>query len=133
MGTRIDYEYTDAGNYHFRNSIVFAGEMTDALWARIRNACESGEFFIAHQVGLPEVFAWLPGPHIRDDEKRDGYAFDDEDDHCWHRFPDDPRAWELTTDKWEQVRSVEELLAAFEAAAKEGWKVFDPAERFGLA
>ncbi len=61
MNTRVHYEYRDGANYHFNSSIVAAGEMTSALWTRLRRACDSGaEYgFIAHQVGFPGLrFRW---------------------------------------------------------------------------
>ncbi len=131
MNTRITYEYRDGANYRFHADIVAAGAMTDALWARIKAACEDGERFLAHQVGLPEVFGFLPGDHIYAPEYcHEGYPFDAEADHCWHTFGSD--AWELTTDAPTGPVSVEELVNDFEQAASVGWKVFDPVERFGL-
>ncbi len=72
-----------------------------------------------------------PGPHQDAERRQTGYPYDAEDDHCWHRFPDDPRAWELTSDSATDLRDVRELGLIFEAA-KGRWRVFDPAERFGL-
>ena len=134
MNTRIHYEYRDGSNYRFHGSIVAGGEMTPVLWARMRRACDSGAEcgFIAHQVGIPEVFGFLPGPHVTWLPEGEAPAYDEENDHCWHRLTDASGAWELTSDAATDGRAVEELVGAFEVAAKTGWKVFDPAERFGL-
>ena len=130
MNTRILYEYRDAANFRFHGSVTLAGEMTPALWVRIRAACEDGEFFVAHQVGLPELFAAQPGRHVADpDYSATGYPYHDDLDHCWHRWPDDPHTWSLTTDAPTDPRTVEEFVRDVEAAFKAGWEVFDPAER----
>jgi len=133
MNTRIVYEYRDASNYHFHGEVIIAGEMTTEYWERIRATCEDREFFIAHQVRLPEVFGFLPGPHIHEKRRRHtGYPFDPEDDHCWHRFGADPGCWKITKAVRTDPRSVLLLVRSFEKAAKSGWKVFDPEERLGL-
>ena len=133
MNTGIHYEYRDGSNYRFHGWFVAAGEMTDQLWARVRAACADGEVFIAHQVGIPEVFGYLPGTHVYSAEHVEtGFTYDEDNDHCWHRFHDDPGAWALTNDAPTDERTVEGLVAAFEAAVRTGWQVFDPAERFEL-
>jgi hypothetical protein len=131
VNTRITYEYRDGAGNTFPMEVVLAGAMTDALWARICAACSDGCQFIAEQVGLPEVFGFLPGDHIYAPEYcATGYPFDQEVDHCWHRFSEAP--WELTREEPTGDLTVALLVNAFEQAAAVGWKVFDPAERFGL-
>jgi len=135
MNTRITYEYRDGANYHFHSSVVLAGEMTPELWARILATLnkEVDGGFIAHQVGLPEVFGYIGGKHIDSVEHRDsGYEYDKDNDHCWHRFTQDPDVWELVDQPPTGKRDVEELVTEFEAAARSRWRVFDPVERFGL-
>ena len=133
MNTRIAYEYRDGSNYHFHGEVIIAGEMTAEYWERIRAACEDRELFIAHQVRLPEVFAFLSGPHIHEEGRRhEGYRYDPDEDHCWHRLWDDPGCWELTRKVRTDRRSPLQLVRAFERAAEAGWRVFDPATRFGL-
>jgi hypothetical protein len=132
VNTRIRYEYRDGANYHFQGEVVVAGRMTPALWKRLRAACsaDADHGFIAHQVGLTEVFGYLPGPHITWLPAGEAPEYDEENDHCWHRLPEEPNAWELTTDSPTDTRCVEELVDQFECASKAGWRVFDPAERF---
>jgi len=134
MNTRVDYEYRDGANYRFHASVVVAGEMTDALWRRLRAACDpETEGFIAHQVGFPEVFGFLPGQHIGDPESEStGYRYDEETDHCWHSLSNGDEPWGLTHDVPTDSRTVEQVVKAFEAAKAAGWKPFDPAERFEL-
>jgi hypothetical protein len=132
VNTRITYEYRDGGNNRFWTDLILVGAMTQESWERIRAACHDGDQFIAEQVGLPDVFGFLPGDHIYAPEYcSTGYPFDQEVDHCWHRLPaEDP--WELTREEPTGDLTVALLVNGFEQAAAVGWKVFDPAERFGL-
>lgn len=135
MNTEITYEYRDWANYRFHATIVVAGELTADMWARMRASCSKDTDcgFIAHQVGLPEVFGYRPGSHIYSaDHVRTGYDYDEENDHCWHRFADGDENWCLTTRDPTDKRTALQLVEAFEAASNAGWKSFDPAERFGL-
>jgi len=134
MNTRITYQYRDGANYRFHHSIVVAGIMTAELWNLILTTLDTDaeRGFIAHQVGLTEVFGFVGGKHIDSEEHRDfGYEYDDQNDHCWHSFSGEDD-WELTGDPVTDKRTVEQLVEAFEATTMAGWKVFDPAERFGL-
>lgn len=126
MNTRIHYEYRDGSNYHWHGSIVVAGELTPDHWSRVRASCESAEFFIADQVGFPEVFGYKPGPHQSADRRDTGYCYDPDEDHCWHRFPDDAQAWELTADEPTAPYDATQLVTVFEAIAAYGWRPFNP-------
>lgn len=107
MNTQICYLYRDASNYKMHNECVVAGELTQEQIAQIMGCCDSGEFFIPAQVGLPER------------------RFDDiapEDDHCWFELSADgftPTAKPATVEV-----SARRLVENF-AAAKEHW--MDPA------
>ena len=111
--TRLEYAYRDGSNYKSWGSVVFSGAITDDLLRLLLAVLESGEFLIAGQVRLPEVFpdSWPQ------------YA----DDHCWHAFVD----VELTNDTPddEHARSIEMFVREVERAAADGWRVFDPLER----
>jgi hypothetical protein len=134
VNTRLRYEHRDGANYRFHGEVVIAGEMTAGLWARIVNACDKDTEggFIAHQVKLPEVFGYLPGPHIASSEHAStGYAYDPDNDHCWHHFVAET-PWKLTTARANGRISVKYLVQAFEAAVRHGWRIFDPAERFNV-
>src|SRR5581483_4570177 len=48
--------------------------MTNDLSRRLVRSLESAEFFIAHQVRIPELFIGLPSWPL------------EQDDHCWHEF-----------------------------------------------
>jgi hypothetical protein len=122
------YEYRDKAGHVFAANIVLAGEMTDGLWQRMKRATDAGSGrFIAHQVRLPEVFAYLPGDHIRDPVFPDGYPYDPANDHCWHTLHRD--AWQLTDEEPAEERTVEELVTEFDQC-RQRWQPFDPAIRF---
>lgn len=62
MNVQFLYMYRDASNYKKAGSVVFKNE-----WPRldlnfmdqfIRGFLSDGNFFIASQVGVPEVFLW---------------------------------------------------------------------------
>ena len=129
MNTRVSYEYRDGANYHWHNDVVVRGTMTDALWERVIIACEERHLFIAHQVGLREVFGYIAGDHIDSDPNTQGFEYNEETDHCWHSFGTS-KPWELTTEIPTDKRSVEQFVEAFEAAAESKWQVFYPPDRF---
>jgi hypothetical protein len=87
MWTLFHYEYRDAGNYKARGAIALAGKVTAKQRSAIEACLDSGEFFIAEQVGIPSLreslYVWGGGPSV--------------DDHCWHRFVG-----------WEEVQALPE-------------------------
>ena len=109
MNTRVEYLYRDGSNYKQWGAVVFRGECDGSLARRLFEALDREEFFIAHQVRLPELFF----------TDRPLYA----DDHCWHELaevtstsaaPDDPLD-----------RTIEEFITEMERASRDGWAVFD--------
>ncbi len=86
------------------NECVVAGELTPEQIMQIMDCCDSGEFFIPSQVGLPEG------------------RFDDiapEDDHCWFELSAD--GFEPTAKPATAEVSTAQLVENF-AAAKEHWR-----------
>lgn len=72
MNAVFRYIYRDASNYKSAGHVVLTGEVTPDQWARMVAAIGEGDLgFIAHQVGVPEVFPWL-------------YEEITADDHVWH-------------------------------------------------
>jgi len=72
----FDYLYRDASNYKSWGSLLLEGRATEADIELLRARLESGEFFIAEQVGIPPLYAEL-------------WQFSDgptENDHVWHTF-----------------------------------------------
>jgi hypothetical protein len=74
--TVFEYLYRDAGNFKAFGSVLLKGRVSDDNRDAIRSRLESGEFFIAEQVGVPplyeQLYQWSAGPT--------------ESDHCWHEF-----------------------------------------------
>lgn len=111
------YVYRDGSNWKAFGAVVFGGSQKmrlDLAERRIREACEEGCLFIAHQVDIPELFLWLV---------YDLY----EDDHCWHEF----LGLELTTAPVTDAkrRNLRQLVQEFTRASAAGWQTFEPAER----
>lgn len=53
MNTQLNYFYRDGCDYKVYNTCVIEGEMTDALFERIRASLYDGEYFTPDLVGLP--------------------------------------------------------------------------------
>ena len=113
MNTAFEYLYRDASNYKQYGCVVFAGHVTDALRERFAAALDGGEFFIAEQLRIPEVFP----------ETWPTYA----DDHCWHESAGFEATEASTSDPFN--RSVDQFVREAEEAAHHGWLDFDPQER----
>lgn len=113
--TEFNYLYRDASNYKKWGSVIFSGAPDDleAFETEFRAFLDDGDFFIASQVDVPEVFLYAAG----------GFALN-EDDHCFHEFD----SFELTdkepTD--EQDRSIMDFFEAVKEANEQSWKVADP-------
>lgn len=72
----FEYLYRDASNYKAWGELLLSGTPTDGEIAALRERLESGEYFIAEQVGIPAVYEEL-------------WKFSDgptEDDHALHEF-----------------------------------------------
>jgi len=72
MNTQLEYLYRDASNYKEWGRVAFRGGCDASLRHRLSVALDTGEFFVAHQVRLPELFF--------EDGRIDG------DDHCFHEL-----------------------------------------------
>ena len=74
--TIFEYLYRDAGNFKAFGSVALDGQLASRDETLIRSKLESGEFFIAEQVGVPplydQLYRWSDGPTGTD--------------HCWHEF-----------------------------------------------
>ena len=74
--TVFEYLYRDAGNYKAWGSLLLAGTVTAEMETAFRELLDSGEFFVAEQVGVPrldrELWKLSGGPT--------------EDDHGFHEF-----------------------------------------------
>lgn len=100
----FDYLYRDASNYKSWGSLLLEGRATETELEQLRARLESGEFFIAEQVGIPPLYAEL-------------WQFSDgptEDDHVWHTLDElrPANAEEITGEPW---GTVSELTARFKS------------------
>jgi hypothetical protein len=72
----FEYCYRDASNYKSWGCLLLKGRLTSADFKILQERLESGEFFIAEQLGIPPLYAELwalsGGPTS--------------DDHVWHSF-----------------------------------------------
>jgi len=110
---RFNYLYRDAANYKAFGEVVFANPDNLAIKSADRRLCarfDSGEFFIASQLGIPEVFLWKQGEFPLDVA-----------DHCFHEFS----GLEETDDPATDSRTLAEFVRAVELVTH--WAVFDPA------
>ncbi len=103
----FEYRYRDAANFKTSSYVVLEGILSDQERAEIIDRLESGEFFIAEQVGIPALYEVL-------------YEFSGgqtPNDHCWHEFVgfidspiviDDRRIWGSAKGLLSEFRSVVE-------------------------
>jgi hypothetical protein len=72
----FEYCYRDASNYKTFGRLLLDGVASDSNIQILRSHFESGEFFIAEQLGIPPLYAELwelsQGPT--------------DDDHVWHTY-----------------------------------------------
>ena len=72
----FDYCYRDASNYKAWGNLLLQGQPSESDIEDISIRLDSGEFFIAEQLGIPPLYAELwelsGGPS--------------DDDHVWHTF-----------------------------------------------
>jgi hypothetical protein len=116
MNTRVEYLYRDGSNYKESGTVVFRGEWDASLGPRLFAALDREEFFVAHQVRLPELFF----------ADRPLYA----DDHCWHEMGEATTTSAAADDLL--GRTIEEFVAELERASTDGWAIFDRfAREFG--
>jgi len=133
MNTAFNYMYRDGGNNKSYGTVVLAGEITEAQKERFAKALNEGEYFIASQVDVPEVFLWDPeadydpdDPSTYPEELGAGkYFIWDDMDHSWHEFMD----FDTTQAEPTDPRTIEQFVQAFERAKKAGWKEFEPRSR----
>lgn len=104
----FEYLYRDAANYKVLGALLLSGISSQEDISALRACMESGEYFVAEQVGIPplyeELWALSDGPT--------------EDDHALHEFV------ELRCAKQEEIESLPvfgeltKLLKAFQAVSR---------------
>lgn len=116
--TKITYLYRDASNYKIWEEVVVSGHIS---FAEIE-PCLDGGFFIASQVGLPDLQGrW----------GEMGYDFPSDDDHVYVEIDADDI--HPTADAPTVALSASELLDRFKQTASNGWDVVAAAERLGIS
>lgn len=111
MNTIIDYLYRDASNYKRWNTEIVSGEITQEDLDRIEAILFDGEYFVPHDVGLPEH-------RVVDDYRTD-------DDHCWFEWQTyDVDDVEFTSQPPTIDLTIDQLVSNFESVVKwdeRGW------------
>lgn len=72
----FEYLYRDASNFKSWGGVLLAGKVDPNVLARLKSRFDSGEFFVAEQLGLPTLYGEL-------------WKFSDgpiNADHVWHTF-----------------------------------------------
>lgn len=114
---RFNYLYRDASNYKRWGAVIFSnpqGLTVERIEESLRNVFDQGELFIAHQLGLPELFPYITEPIC-------------EDDHCYHEYESVELMNRSST--CFGVRTIDELLDKVRNVGQKGWDVFTPADR----
>jgi hypothetical protein len=104
----FEYLYRDGSNYKAWGSLLLSGEPSQEDVAALKECLESGEYFVAEQVGIPPVYKelWdLSGGPTRDD-------------HALHEFV----ALRVATDEERKLMplfgGLSDLLKNFQAVTK---------------
>lgn len=72
----FEYLYRDAGNWKAWGQLLLEGASNDDDISSLRANLESGQFFIAEQLGVPTLFQAFQAQ----------YGGPTQDDHPWHEF-----------------------------------------------
>ena len=113
--TRLTYRYRDASNYKQTHAVVFAGRITDDQLRRLAEHLDEASYFIAEQVGLPNL--------------RERWESHYDDDHVWHELdlPDDV---EYTDAQPTDPRAVSDFVDAFVATEWDETAAIEQFERW---
>lgn len=153
MMALLSYVYCDGSNYKRGGQVLlpatpevasFNFPIPDAaeLKTEIERHLDDGSGFIAHQVGIPEVFNWDPDATYDPDDPSTfpadlcaGQYRINDDDHCWHRF----EGIEIVSMAMAKdlagagvqvlTQTVAHFISALQQAAREGWDEFEPVSR----
>lgn len=104
----FEYLYRDAANYKAWGSLLLSGVPSRKDIAALRACMESGEYFVAEQVGIPPLYEELW-------ELSDGPT---EDDHALHEFVELRTANKEDTETLPIFGELTTLLRAFQAGSK---------------
>ncbi|MGB3809109.1 MAG: hypothetical protein WA943_03370 [Parvibaculum sp.] len=110
--TIFEYLYRDASNYKAHGIVVLLGQMLESTKQAIRERFDSGEFFVASQIGVPD---------LRGDLWKWSGGQSNEDDHPWHEFVAFREITTPNVDTSTELRTVEDFVLSVSAVT--GWKV----------
>ena len=112
---RIEYQYRDADNYKSWNELFFSNPRNltiESIERNIKKTLIDEMWFVADQVQIPELFPF---------RKHQATVAD----HCLHELVSVTNHFDVDKPK-EIEMSIEDLVARFENAFAEGWRLFNP-------
>ena len=109
MNTSITYQYRDASNYKFFDTVIICGLLS---LNDIEKSLYEKEFFIPSEIGLKD----LQPENLCSD------------DHIWHEILEISHTHEKPTVKI----TVEKITSNFKKASLEEWNILDASKRLGL-
>jgi len=102
----FEYLYRDADNYKAFGEILLTGKVTDNNIEELKSLLDSGEYFVAEQVGIPTLYSQLwkysNGPTVAD--------------HAYHEFSELRPATSGEVESMDLWGDVESLLSKFRCA-----------------
>lgn len=104
----FDYMYRDGSNYKAWGSLLLSGAPSQEDVTALKACLESGEYFVAEQVGIPPVYK----------ELWDLSGGPTEDDHALHEFVALRAATEVERKSMQQFGELSHLLKTFQAVTK---------------
>ncbi|MDB2686634.1 hypothetical protein N9Y42_05435 [Mariniblastus sp.] len=114
---KFEYQYRDGANYKRFADLFFENPLRRSaveIESTIQSTLIDKSWFIADQIGIPQLFLFL-----------DGIVTDN--DHCLHEFIGVESMLRESSD--DAHDSIENLLESFKKSSETGWKQFDPLER----
>lgn len=104
----FDYMYRDGSNYKAWGSLLLSGEPTQEDVTALKECLESGEYFVAEQVGIPPVYK----------ELWDLSGGPTDDDHALHEFVELRAATDEERKSMPLFGELSHLLKTFQAVTK---------------
>ena len=117
----FEYLYRDASNYKAFGELWLTGSLSEHERDTLVSSMESGEFFVAEQIGVPPLY----------EELYNDFGGRTQDDHAWHTFlsiraefdlPSEVTVWGKATDLLEAILTAQkdwkpQLSPNFDCAA----------------
>lgn len=104
----FDYMYRDGSNYKAWGSLLLLGEFTQEGVTALKECLESGEYFVAEQVGIPPLYQ----------ELWDLSGGPTDDDHALHEFVELRSATDEERKSMSLFGELSHLHRAFQAVTK---------------